>query len=159
MNRMLPLLLIAVASTSASAATLPREIAPRYAGLLGAIRKVDMKGFSTFFAKDYVSVDPSGKQTDRQAFLKAIAGLLTGAKSATTHFTCVRTSRASHEISVEFSLTVVTRGKPGGDVSVTEVGTDYWSKTNSGWLLSKTVDKSFAVKPLPAKGHAPPRRR
>ncbi len=132
---------------AALAAELPKELAPRYAGLLKAIKTVDTKSFDSYFAPDFVNVDPSGKSVKRDEFLKGVHGMFQGVKSCDAKETTKKVTKQGDTMAVDFDFTFQMKGKPGGDLMAHEVGTDYWKKVGGKWLLVKTVDTKFDVTP------------
>jgi ketosteroid isomerase-like protein len=155
MRTILALGFLAATVSLARAADLPKELAPRYDGLIKSIQNCDMKAFDAFYSKDYVTIDPAGKKADRAQYMKDVAGLFKGAKSVKTKFTPTKVAKQGDAYAVDFDFTFAVQGKPGGNQAGHEVGTDYWKKVGGKWMEVKTVDKLFEVKPVAAKPKAP----
>ena len=155
MRKQPSLVLSAVAVTAcvwsvAYAVTLPPALQARYTGLIAALKKGDMKAYETFYAPEYVSVDPSGKTSNRADSMIAVQGLLKGAKKMTFHikYTGVKIQGDVAEVSFDCIGQIF---KPEGTTSFHEVGTDSWKKKGKVWMETKTVDKVFTVTaPKPA---------
>ena len=134
-------------SVSAFAADLPKEIDARYKTLVVTLNNLDSKAFKTYFTEDYVSVDPKGKTTKLPEFLKEIGGLFKSGKSAKTVEKTLGVKMEGKNVAVNCDLVMNMVTKDGGTTIVHEVCTDYWKKVKSQWLLYKTVDTVFDVKP------------
>ena len=145
---------IAAPSQTMKPAVVPKAIKARYTSLLTTLRKVDFKGFSDFFASDFVSVDPQGKSTSKDEFLNGIKPMFDAATKATA--VEKTTDSKSHDglVDVTFDFTLKFKGK-GGTTVIHEVGVDSWKQIGDNWLLVKTVDSKFDMtmpKPKVKKG-------
>ena len=149
--------LLVVAISSARAVDLPKELAPRYAGLVKAFQACDLKAVDPFYSKDYVVIDSAGKKSNRAQFMKDAADLFKGAKSCKANVTYTRVAKQGDTYAVDFHLMFTLQGKPGGDQAGHEIGTDYWKQIGGKWVQVKTVDKLFEVKPVAGKPKAPAR--
>jgi hypothetical protein len=110
-----------------------------------AIDKLDFAKFSSFFAPEFVNVDPDGKETKREEFLAGVKPLFDGATSAKHRERLLSATKKDDEVAVMFDLTLDLKG-PKGVTHVHEVGTDYWKKIGGKWLFVRTVDTKFEVK-------------
>ena len=130
---------------SVLAEPVPAPIQTRYTSLLKAAEKADFKSYASFFAADYVSVDPSGQSSTRAEYMAGIHELLKGAKRATfkVHYKGAKT----HNGIVNVSFDII--GKITSAVGTTtfhEVGVDSWKKVGNVWMEIKTVDSVMDVK-------------
>ena len=150
------LVLCAVALTAgvcpiARAASLPASLQARYTALIAALEKGDLKTYDALYTPDYVSVDPSGKTTQRAAYMAEIKDLMKGAKKVVFHikYTAVKTHDGIAEVSFDCDGQIL---KKEGATTFHEIGTDSWRKIGKVWMEFKTVDKLFTVmmpKPKP----------
>src|SRR5437773_1409925 len=104
MKKLIFVVALMVVSAQCFAVEPPKEIKDRYAGLLKAIRTVDTKAFDGYFDASFVDVDPSGKETKRDAYLKQISGLFKSAKSVKTNLKYVSVSKTNDLVAVGFDF-------------------------------------------------------
>src|SRR3982751_2255039 len=71
------------ASVVAFGDPVPKEIKSRYTLLHTVLRGLNFDQFKTFFADDFVTVDPAGKSTNLKEFLASVKPLFDANKSAT----------------------------------------------------------------------------
>lgn len=152
MNKLASVLILFVVASSAFAAELPKELQPRYDGLLKSTRALNSKAFHGFFADNFVNVDAAGKETKRGAFFQMVDGMFASAKSATTAFKCSKSTKTGDTIAVSFDFKLTLQQKAGGSAVAHEVGVDTWKKVGGKWLIVKTVDTAFDVTEKKAAG-------
>ncbi len=123
----------------------PAPIQVRYTALLKAAEKVDLKSYDSFYSADYVSVDPSGKSSDRAAYMAGIRALLKGAKKSTLNirYKGAKTHNGIVEVSFDCTGSIPTAA---GTTTFHEVGVDSWKKIGNAWMEIKTVDSVMDVK-------------
>lgn len=128
----------------ASADAVPKEVAARYEGVKAALTKLEFKAFSSFFAKDFVSVDPAGKSSTRAEFLAMVKPMFDSATKGEPKEILKGAKIHDGVVSVSFDLTLKLIGK-GGVQTIHEVGVDSWKKINGKYYMVKTVDSKFDV--------------
>lgn len=146
MKHRLPLLLCAAALTigigsTAQAKPVPPAIHARYDSLIAAVKKLDLKTYDSFYAPEFVSIDPKGKATHRAEYLAGIREMMKDATSVTfdVKYKGAKTHR-SGVVDVAFDANIKIQ-IPGGWKAIHEVGVDSWKKVGGKWLEVKTVDK------------------
>jgi len=141
------LLALSAFSVAAPEVKLPAEIKARYDVLVPAINKGDYKTFQSFFAPTFVNVDPAGKSVKRADFLKEAGGMIKSIQKGDLKEKTFGFKAHGKTISVDFDLAgqITTAA---GVFNFHEVGTDTWAKSKAGWLLVKTVDKTFTFAPV-----------
>jgi hypothetical protein len=145
--------LVAGICSVAQADTMPAGLRARYVYLVKALERLDLKAYEAIYAPEYVSVDTSGKTSDRATYMAGIQDMMKGVKKAT--FKLTFTGVKVHDGITDVSFDV--RGKlvsPAGTTTFHEVGVDSWKKVGKVWMEIKTVDKTFDVvapKPKPKK--------
>jgi hypothetical protein len=150
-RKILIVFLVGCATVQALAGTIPREIQSRYVKLHSVIRHVNFKQYKTFFAEDFLSVDPAGKSASRTEFLDGIKPLFGSSTSATLTEKFLDSKKHDGLFDVRTDLLVKLKGNAGITV-VHELCTDTWKKVGSKWLLVKTVVTKFDVMmPKPKK--------
>ncbi|MBS1708695.1 MAG: nuclear transport factor 2 family protein [Armatimonadetes bacterium] len=147
LKRMLTLSVVAAAACLATAADVPKEIKARYDTLNKIIKARDVEGFKTFFAPEFVNIDPKGAKVDRKEFLKMIDGIFDGATKMEGHEKLISATTSKGVVAVKFDFKLtVTNAK--GTTLYHEVGTDYWKKIDGRWVFVKTIDKKFDATPV-----------
>lgn len=139
-----------LAACSAFAAPVPKAIRNRYRELKSALNQVNFAKFKSFFAPEFVSVDPTGKESNLEAFLAGVKPLFDGAKTGKAKEHLFSATKKDGTIGIKFTLDLDLVGDQG-TTHVHEEGTDYWKKVSGRWLFVRTVDTKFDVTE-PAKG-------
>lgn len=143
-------LLVGCLCCSATADPVPSAIKARYKSLVSVIERVDLKAFDSYFARDYVSIDPAGKSSDRAAYLAGMRELMRGAKRARLNLRCSSAKIHGDTVEVSFDCTgkiVTAKGTSGFH----EAGTDTWKKIGADWKQIKTIDTVMNVTTPKAK--------
>ncbi len=123
-----------------------KELKATYDAVVKTYASVDAKAYSSYLAKDYVYVDPTGKVTKREAYIKEVNELFGSAKSAKLDAKFVKYTVKGDTIVQDFDVHMTLKLKASGVTTMHEVGADTWKKINGKWLEIKTVDKTFDVK-------------
>lgn len=143
--------LVCSASVLAFAGAMPKEIQARYQKLHTVIRTVNYKSFATFFAPDFINVDPQGKSATLKGFLAGVKPLFDMSTKATLTEKFLDVKKHDGVIDVKTDLVVDMMGK-AGKTHVHEACTDTWKMVGKQWLMIKTVDTKFdVVMPKPKK--------
>lgn len=138
---------IALVASSAFAADVPAEISARYDDFTKSMTKWDPKAFGTFFAKEFVLIEPNGEKVNRKDFMDMVNGLMEGVtKMEAKEKLLGATMHKGGVVAVkcDMNLTLV---KADGNMLVHEICTDYWKKVNGTWVMIKTLDWVFTVEP------------
>lgn len=147
MKKLLVITIVGVAASAAFAAPVPKAIKARYSRVESAMRKLDFKAFSEFFADDFTIVDPKGKSSTREEFLKEVEGMFEGSSKANPEVKLISSTTHGEMVDVrfDFTLNLVGKGKNTGTTVMHEVGTDTWKMVGKQWMFVKTVDTKMDV--------------
>jgi hypothetical protein len=130
--------------TTAFAGPVPKAVQARYAELKKVMTVLNFKGFSEFFAPEFVNVDQKGKSTPRTEFLAEVKPLFDSATKGDPNENLISATTHGGIVDVKFDFVLKLTGKTGV-TTVHEVGVDSWKLVNKKWLMVKTVDTKFDV--------------
>ena len=147
--------MLSAVAVSAFATDLPKPIEARYKSLVQVLNKLDAKSFKGYFTDDFVNIDPKGKKDKLPEFLKQIGDLFATGKSATTAEKTLGVKMEGETVAVKCDIVMHMVTKDGGTLLIHEVCTDYWKKVKGNWLIYKTVETTFDVKPGESTGGKP----
>ena len=128
----------------ARAEQVPAAIQARYNSLIAIVLNRDLKRYDAFYPAVYVSVDPTGKTSNRAKYLHAAHDLFKGAKAITIDLKFTGVTRHAGIVDVAFDCRGTITG-PSGKTTFHEVGTDSWKKIGKVWTEIRTVDKVMDV--------------
>ncbi len=144
MKAIVGLLSLFAISPLVHADSVPKEIKARYAELDKVMRKLDFKGFQSFFSKDFVNVDPAGKSVSYNEFMDMVKPMFTGSTKGEPSEKLKSAKVHDGQIDVSFDFIFKLTGKSGAQ-TIHEVGVDCWKKVNGKYVMIKTVDTKFDV--------------
>lgn len=137
----LALLLPPISGASADPA-LNAEFQGRYADMKVAMGAHDANAIAALLSPDFISIDVSGKPEAAAEMIAEVNAMKPDPnKTSQTTIVSAVADGAKATVRQQYDMHTVRAGPDGGAhrVDLTTLSTDTWVKSQSGWLLSKTV--------------------